>query len=110
MMWLAIVEPGISDLDSGRPSICFPRPQHNEFAAGDGSADGANAFFGGQDSDLQRWGWKKLAERRGKNAKKRAVIAVARKWAVLQHKLWVSREVYEPLTMPWTNLRGNFGH
>ena len=42
------------------------------------------------------WGLK-LAERGGKNAKKRAVIAVARKLAVLLHKLWVSGEVYEPL-------------
>ncbi len=30
-------------------------------------------------------------------AKKRAVVAVARKLAVLLHKLWVSGEVYEPL-------------
>jgi len=50
----------------------------------------------GQDSDLRRWGLK-LAERGGKNAKKRAVVAVARKLAVLLHKLWVSGEVYEPL-------------
>src|ERR1700676_341856 len=50
----------------------------------------------GQDSDLRRWGLR-LAERGGKNAKKRAVIAVARKLAVLLHKLWVSGEVYEPL-------------
>jgi hypothetical protein len=39
----------------------------------------------------------KLAERGGKNAKKRAVVAVARKLAVLLHKLWVRGEVYEPL-------------
>jgi transposase len=32
-----------------------------------------------------------------KNAKKRAIIAVARKLAVLLHRLWVSGEVYEPL-------------
>src|SRR5271155_17410 len=51
--------------------------------------------FGG-DSDLRRWGLK-LAERGGKNAKKRAVVAVARKLAVLLHRLWVSGEVYEPL-------------
>src|ERR1700691_3058923 len=50
----------------------------------------------GQDSDLRRWG-QKLAERGGKNAKKRAVVAVARKLSVLLHKLWVSGEVYEPL-------------
>src|SRR5450432_2746817 len=59
---------------------------------------GAHYILGpfGPDSDLRRWGLK-LAERGGKNAKKRAVIAVARKLAVLLHKLWVSGEVYEPL-------------
>jgi hypothetical protein len=41
--------------------------------------------------------WGKLAERGGKNAKKRAVVAVARKLAILLHRLWVSGEVYEPL-------------
>jgi hypothetical protein len=49
-----------------------------------------------EDSDLRRWG-QKLAARGGKNAKKRAVVAVARKLAVLLHRLWVSGEVYEPL-------------
>ena len=39
----------------------------------------------------------KLAERGGRNAKKRAIIATARKLAVLLHHLWVSGEVYEPL-------------
>ena len=34
---------------------------------------------------------------RGKNGKKRAVIAMARKLAVLLHRLWVSGEAYEPL-------------
>jgi transposase len=59
---------------------------------------GAHYILGpfGQDSDLRRWGLK-LAERGGKNAKKRAVVAVARKLAVLLHRLWVSGEVYEPL-------------
>lgn len=50
----------------------------------------------GMDSDLRRWGLK-LGERGGKNAKKRAVVAVARKLAVLLHKLWVSGERYVPL-------------
>ncbi len=50
----------------------------------------------GQDSDLRRFGLK-LAARGGKNAKKRAVAAVARKLAVLLHRLWVTGEVYEPL-------------
>ncbi len=39
----------------------------------------------------------KLAERGGKNAKKRAIVAVARKLTVLLHRLCVSGEVYEPL-------------
>jgi len=50
----------------------------------------------GPDTDLRRWGLR-LASRGGKNAKKRAVVAVARKLAVLLHHLWVSGEVYEPL-------------
>jgi transposase len=59
---------------------------------------GAHHILGpfGADSDLRRWGLK-LAERGGKNGKKRAVIAVARKLAVLLHRLWVSGEVYEAL-------------
>jgi transposase len=50
----------------------------------------------GSDSDLRRHG-EKIASRGGKNAKKRAAVAVARKLAVLLHSLWVSGEVYEPL-------------
>jgi len=50
----------------------------------------------GPDSDLRRWGLK-LAGRGRKNAKKRAVVAVARKLAVLLHRLWVNGEVYQPL-------------
>ena len=65
---------------------------------------GAHYVMGpfGQDSDLRFWG-RKLAERGGKNAKKRAVVAVARKMAVPLHKLWVSKEVYEP---PRNNRKG----
>jgi transposase len=50
----------------------------------------------GPDTDLRRYGLR-LSERGGKNAKKRAVVAVARKLAVLLHSLWASGEVYEPL-------------
>jgi transposase len=59
---------------------------------------GAHHILGpfGADSDLRRWGLK-LAERGGGNGKKRAIIATARKLAVLLHRLWVSGEVYEPL-------------
>lgn len=60
--------------------------------------NGANYILGpfGKDSDLRRWGLQ-LAKRGGKNAKKRAKVAVARKLAVLMHRLWVTGEVYEPL-------------
>ena len=59
--------------------------------------NGAHYVMGpfGPDTDLRRWGLE-LAKRGGKNAKKRAVIAVARKLAVLLHRLWVTGEVYEP--------------
>ena len=50
----------------------------------------------GPDTDLRQYG-QRLCERGGKNAKKRAAVAVARKLAVLLHRLWVSGEVYEPL-------------
>jgi transposase len=59
--------------------------------------NGAHYVMGpfGPDTDLRRWGLE-LAKRGGKNAKKRAVVAVARKLAVLLHRLWVTGEVYEP--------------
>jgi transposase len=47
----------------------------------------------GQQSDLRRWGLA-LASRLGR---KRAIIAVTRKLAVLLHRLWTTGEVYEPL-------------
>ena len=50
----------------------------------------------GSDSDLRRHG-EKIASRGGKNSKKRAAVAVARKLSVLLHHLWVSGEVYDPL-------------
>jgi transposase len=50
----------------------------------------------GPDTDLKRWGLK-LAGQGNKNAKKRALVAVARKLAILLHHLWVTGEVYEPL-------------
>jgi transposase len=48
------------------------------------------------DTALRRWGLA-LARRGGKQAKRRAAVAVARKLAVLLHRLWVTGEVYEPL-------------
>ena len=50
----------------------------------------------GKDADLRLWGLE-LASRGGATAKKKAVIAVARKLSVLLHRLWVTGEVYEPL-------------
>ena len=58
----------------------------------------ANYILGpfGADSDLRRWGLE-LAKRGGKNARRRAKVAVARKLAVLMHRLWVTGEEYQPL-------------
>ena len=50
----------------------------------------------GPDTDLRRSGLR-MAERGGKAAKKRAIVAVARRLAVLLHRLWVTGETYEPL-------------
>ena len=50
----------------------------------------------GSDSDLRRHG-EKIAQRGGKNSKKRAAVAVARKLSVVLHRLWVSGEAYDPL-------------
>lgn len=49
----------------------------------------------GPDCDLRRHG-QAIAQRGGKNAKKRAAIAVARKLAVLLHRLWTSEQPYDP--------------
>lgn len=50
----------------------------------------------GPDSDLKRFG-QRLIERGGAAPRKRAAVAVARKLAVLLHRLWITGEVYEPL-------------
>src|SRR6201981_1751368 len=90
-------------LRPGRRNSGESEPQKGISKAGDRylrtmMVQGAHYILGpfGEDSDLRRWG-RKLSERGGKNAKKRAVVAVARKLAVLLHRLWVSGEVYEPL-------------
>jgi transposase len=66
---------------------------------------GANYILGrfGPDCDLRRFGLK-LAERGGTNARKRAKVAVARKLAVLLHRLWSTGEVYDPFHV--AKLRG----
>jgi len=50
---------------------------------------------GGPESDLRMWGLKKAEG--GKKAKRRAVVAVARKLGVMLHMLWVTGQVYDPL-------------
>lgn len=50
----------------------------------------------GEDCDLRRFG-ERISQRGGKNAKRRAVVAVARKLSVMMHALWSTGEVYEPL-------------
>jgi transposase len=50
----------------------------------------------GPDTDLRRHG-EKIVQTGKKKAKKRAVVAVARKLAVLLHRLWTTGEEYEPL-------------
>jgi transposase len=57
----------------------------------------ANYILGprGQDSALRRWGLQ-LAGKGGKNARKRAIVAVARKLAILLHRLWITQSRYVP--------------
>jgi len=50
----------------------------------------------GPDTDLRRFG-ERLIARGGRAAKKKAIVAVARKLAVLLHRLWVTGEIYQPL-------------
>jgi transposase len=50
----------------------------------------------GKDTDLRRWAQAKMAHG-GRAAKKRALVAVARRLAVLLHRLWVTGEIYDPL-------------
>src|SRR5712672_4536011 len=83
-------------LRPGRRDSGESQPQMNISKEGDPYlrtmlVQGAHYILGpfGADGDLRRWGLK-LAARGGKNAKKRAVVAVARKLAVLLHRLWVS--------------------
>lgn len=59
-----------------------------------GSAQYILGHFG-PDCDLREFGLK-LAQRGGKNAKRRAVVAVARKLAVLMHHLWKAPALYDP--------------
>jgi transposase len=57
----------------------------------------ANHVLGphGRDSTLRQWGLH-LASRGGKQSRNRAIVAVARKLAVLLHRIWVTQEPYIP--------------
>jgi len=48
----------------------------------------------GKDSALRDWGLKHTGGSR--SSKKRAIVAVARKLAVLLHRLWTTKEAYKP--------------
>jgi transposase len=94
---------GYLGLQPGRRNSGQSEPQMHISKEGDPYlrtllVQGAQHILGpfGIDCDLRRWGLK-LAERGGRNGKKRAIVATARKLAVLLHHLWVSGEVYEPL-------------
>src|ERR1700733_12974859 len=50
----------------------------------------------GKDSNLRQWGLH-LASRGGKQSRKRAIVAVARKLAVLLHRIWVTQETLRTL-------------
>jgi hypothetical protein len=58
----------------------------------------------GPDSDLRRFGLRLLGQG-GKRAKKRAVVAVARKLATLLHRLSVTGEVYHAFGAPGAEAR-----
>lgn len=84
--------------DSGASS-----PQLRISKAGDGLlrrllVNNAHYILGpfGRDCDLRRFGLR-IASIGGKNAKKRAAVAVARKLSVLLHRLWKTGEVYQPM-------------
>ena len=61
---------------------------------------GAQYILGpfGPETDLRHWGLGYVHRCGGtKQAKRKAVVAVARKLAVLLHRLWITGEIYEPL-------------
>ena len=79
------------------------QPELGISKAGDGLlrsllVQGAHCILrkGAPESDLREWGLTKMGNG-GKGAKKRAIVAVARKLAVLLHHLWATGEVYDPL-------------
>lgn len=58
----------------------------------------------GPDSAIKRWGLK-LAAGGGKRARKRAIVAVARKLAVMLHSMWSSGKLFQPFPQPETAVK-----
>ena len=56
----------------------------------------SESFSGVQNGDLRRFG-ERLARSGAARGKKQAVVAVARKLAVLMHHLWAKEDTYDPL-------------
>jgi transposase len=90
-------------LTPGQSDSGESQPQKRITKAGDGYlrsmlVQGAHYILGphGPDTDLRRWGLK-LAGSGGDRGKKRAVVAVARKLAILLLVLWKTGAHYEPL-------------
>jgi hypothetical protein len=71
-------------------------PQRRRPVAGD---PGLGRF--GPDSELRRWGLKLAATGR-KRGKKRAIVAVVRKLAVVLHSMWRSGQRFQPFPQPAT--------
>jgi len=78
------------------------QPELGISKAGDGLlrsllVQGAHCMLrkGAPESDLRAWGLGKMGSG-GKRAKKRAVVGVARRLAVLLHHLWAAGEAYDP--------------
>ena len=78
------------------------QPELGISKAGDGLlrsllVQGAHCILrkGAPESDLRAWGLGKMGSG-GKRAKKRAIVGVARRLAVLLHHLWATGEVYDP--------------
>jgi len=86
---------------SGNSSPQLPITKHGDRPLRRLLVQAAHYILGpfGEDCDLRSFGLE-LARRGGKNGKKRAVVAVARKLAVLLHRLWISGADYEPHRRP----------
>ena len=60
----------------------------------------------GPDSELRRWGLK-LAASGGKRGKKRALVAVARKLAVILHRIWQTGNAWQAFPLANSNTASN---